>query len=165
MKLTRYEYYHKLVMIFYQLKKSKQLLQRTIQQWEQVRKRRRAFECWRTYFQRKKKDTNQSDYCEFFHQQGLKARGFKAFKLFAQVAGNRQYEKRVKDRIDLTITHLVEERKNEKEFLEAMIRELEEQYRIELRKKAILKSQCDQAYLRGVSAISMEALKMSHSTL
>jgi len=26
----------------------------------------------------------------------------------------------------LTITHLVEERKNEKEFLEAMIRELEE---------------------------------------
>jgi len=40
------------------------------------------------------------------------------------------------------------------EFLESMIRELEEKYRIELRKKAILKNQCDQAYLRGVSAIS-----------
>ena len=59
----------------------------------------------------------------------------------------------------------VDERRNELEFLEAMIKELEEQYRIELRKKALLKSQCDQAYLRGVSAISMEALKMSHSTL
>ena len=59
------------------------------------------------------------------------------------MAGNRQYEKRVKERIDLSITHRVEERKNEKEFLEAMIRELEEQYKIELRKKAILKSQCD----------------------
>lgn len=59
------------------------------------------------------------------------------------MAGNRQYEKRVKERIDLTVTHLVEERKSEKEFLEAMIKELEEQYRIELRKKAILKSQCD----------------------
>jgi membrane protease subunit (stomatin/prohibitin family) len=46
-----------------------------------------------------------------------------------------------------------------------MIKELEEKYRIELRKKAILKGQCDQAYLRGVSAISMEALKMSNSTL
>jgi hypothetical protein len=46
-----------------------------------------------------------------------------------------------------------------------MIKELEEKYRIELRKKTILKSQCDQAYLRGVSAISMEALKMSNSTL
>ena len=43
----------------------------------------------------------------------------------------------------MTVSHLVEERKSEKEFLEAMIRELEEQYRIELRKKAILKSQCD----------------------
>ncbi len=46
-----------------------------------------------------------------------------------------------------------------------MIRELEEKYRIELRKKVILKSQIDQAYYREVSAISMEALKMSHSTL
>ena len=46
-----------------------------------------------------------------------------------------------------------------------MVRELEEKYRIELRKKAILKNQCDQAYLRGVSAISHEALKMSSSTL
>ena len=34
-----------------------------------------------------------------------------------------------------------------------------------MRKKAILKNQCDQAYLRGVAAISNEALKMSHSTL
>ena len=59
----------------------------------------------------------------------------------------------------------VEQKRNQLEFLEAMVRELEEKYRIELRKKAILKNQCDQAYLRGVSAISAEALKMSSSTL
>lgn len=64
-------------------------MQRTVQQWEQLRKRRRAFECWRSYLLKKKKDSNQSDYCEFFYASGLKARGFKAFKLFAQVAGNR----------------------------------------------------------------------------
>lgn len=46
-----------------------------------------------------------------------------------------------------------------------MIRELEEKYKVEQRKKIILKNQCDQAYLRGVSAISSEALKMSYSTL
>ena len=71
----------------------------------------------------------------------------------------------MKEKITIEIATQVEERKNDLEFLEAMIKELEEQYKIELRKKAILKSQCDQAYLRGVSAISMEALKMSHSTL
>lgn len=59
----------------------------------------------------------------------------------------------------------VQKKMNEHEFLEAIIKELEEKYRIELRKKAILKNQCDQAYLRGVAAISQEALKMSQSTL
>ena len=46
-----------------------------------------------------------------------------------------------------------------------MIMELEDKLRVEARKNSILKIQCDQAYLKGASAISMEALKMSHSTL
>jgi len=75
------------------------------------------------------------------------------------------YRRRVEERITLEVKAKVQEKKNEQEFLEALIKELEEKYRIELRKKAILKNQCDQAYLRGVAAISQEALKMSHSTL
>lgn len=43
--------------------------------------------------------------------------------------------------------------------------ELEEKLRIEMRKKTILKTQADQAYLRGVSAMSFEAMKMNNSTL
>ena len=53
------------------------------------------------------------------------------------------YERRVKERINTAITVGVENRRNEKEFLVAMIKELEEQLRIELRKKTILKAQCD----------------------
>ncbi len=75
------------------------------------------------------------------------------------------YERRVKERINTEIMVGVENRRNEKEFLVAMIKQLEQPLRLELRKKTILKAQCDQAYLRGVSAISMEALKMSQSTL
>ena len=71
----------------------------------------------------------------------------------------------MKERITLEVKAKVEEMQNQQEFLEALIKELEEKHRIELRKKAILKNQCDQAYLRGVAAISNEALKMSHSTL
>ena len=89
----------------------------------------------------------------------------KGLKLFAQITGNKQYERRVKEKVTIEIEAEVIKKKNQLEFLESMIRELQEKYRIELRKKAILKSQCDQAYLRGVSAISMEALKMSNSTL
>lgn len=86
-------------------------------------------------------------------------------KLFSQVAGNRMYKRRIEEKITIEVKAKVQEKKLQLEFLESMIRELEEKYRIELRKKAILKNQCDQAYLRGVSAISQEALKMSYSTL
>lgn len=75
------------------------------------------------------------------------------------------HERRMKERITIEVKATVEQKKNELKFLEALIKELEEKYRIELRKKAILKNQCDQAYLRGVAAISSEAIKMSHSTL
>ena len=71
----------------------------------------------------------------------------------------------MKERITIEVKASVEARKKELQFFEALIKELEEKHRIELRKKAILKNQCDQAYLRGVAAISTEALKMSNSTL
>jgi predicted DNA-binding protein (UPF0278 family) len=59
------------------------------------------------------------------------------------VAGNRMYKRRVLERITMEVKAMVEKKRNEQEFLEALIKELEEKYRIELRKKAILKNQCD----------------------
>lgn len=79
------------------------------------------------------------------------------------MAGTRNYERRVRQKIQIQVDAKVIEKKNQLQFLEDMIREMEEKYRIELRKKAILKSQCDQAYLSGVHAMSLEALKMSNS--
>jgi len=142
-------------------KQKQQLMMRVVAQWETNKKVRSVFNAWKQRMQTKQKELSQGEYCHAFFLQGLKQRSFKGFKLYAQVAGNRQYERRVKDRINIDVRTRVEERQNEREFLVAMIKELEEQLRIELRKKTILKAQCDQAYLRGVSAISMEALKMS----
>ena len=64
------------------------------------------------------------------------------------------YERRLKEKIQNEVKASVKEKIEQLDFLQSMVRELEEKYRIELRKKAILKNQCDQAYLRGVSAIS-----------
>lgn len=105
------------------------------------------------------------EYLDKFKDRGLLRKGIKGIKLYTQFAGNRLYEKRKREKIIIEVEAKVDEKKHQLAFLEKMIKELEEKYRIELRKKAILKSQCDQAYLRGVSAISMEALRMSHSTL
>merc|ERR1712167_71855 len=85
--------------------------------------------------------------------------------MFTDAMGNKSYKKRLYQKITEETEQKVEDKKSQLEFLEHIINELEEKYRVELRKKAILKNQCDQAYLRGVSAMSMEALKMSNSTL
>lgn len=107
----------------------------------------------------------QLEYCKKFQERYSLRWLFKFFKLYTQFAGANNYEKRVKNEYELQVDLEVENKKNQLVFLEKMIREMEEKYRIELRKKAVLKSQCDNAYLKGVSGISAEALKMSHSTL
>lgn len=78
-----------------------------------------------------------------FYIQGHKRRVMKGLKLFAQMAGNKNYERRIQEKIRIEVDAKVEEKKNQLRFLEDMIREMEEKYRIELRKKSILKNQCD----------------------
>ena len=53
------------------------------------------------------------------------------------------HEKRMREVVTIKVHAEVEENIAQQEFLEALIKELEEKHRIELRKKAILKNQCD----------------------
>ena len=81
-----------------------------VAQWETNKRRRAIFYAWKNRMQQKHQEYHQGEYCHAFFLQGLKQRGFKAFKLYAQVAGNRQYERRVKDRINIEVRTRVEER-------------------------------------------------------
>lgn len=64
----------------------------------------------------------------------------RAIKLFTNMAGNRVFKRKMQEKVVIEVEAKVIEKKNQLQFLEDMIRELEEKYRIELRKKAILKS-------------------------
>jgi regulator of PEP synthase PpsR (kinase-PPPase family) len=92
-------------------------------------------------------------------------KALKAIRYEQECAHNRKFKRKVQSEIQNEVQAKVEEKKLQIDFLNSMIRELEEKYAIEKRKKTVLKNQCDQAYLRGVSAISTEAMKMSNSTL
>jgi len=50
------------------------------------------------------------------------------------------YERRLKEKIQNEVKASVKEKIEQLDFLQSMVRELEEKYRIELRKKAILKN-------------------------
>jgi len=96
--------------------------------------------CWKKWSKIKGDEKRSIGFCRKFDERGLYMRSLRHMKLYSQVAGNRMYRRRVEERITLQVKASVQEKKNEQEFLEALIKELEEKYRIELRKKAILKN-------------------------
>jgi len=70
-------------------------------------------------------------------------RCFAAWKYFTHSVSNRAYERKCKRNMHAEVNVKVEEKKGQLEFLEQMVNELEEKYRAELRKKVVLKQQCD----------------------
>lgn len=138
---------------------------RWIDQWRLKKQKKKIWVKTKELISEVVKEKKSEKFFMDFYERGLQRRLYKRMKLFACVAGNRMYQRRVQQKINVQVQAMVGAKKEQLEYLESMIRELEEKYRIELRKKSILKNQCDQAYLRGVSAISNEALKMSSSTL
>jgi hypothetical protein len=79
-------------------------------------------------------------FCDEFYLRGLQMKAFRHMKIFAQVAGNQMQMRRLNNKIKHSVAALREEKKNHMEYLTEMVIELEEKYRIELRKKAILKN-------------------------
>lgn len=137
-----------------QVDRNELLISRWVDQWRIRRQKTKVWDFWQKYSKTKSHESKNVNFCQQFYERGLVQRAYRHMKLFSQVAGNRMYKRRIEEKITIEVKAKLEEKKLQLEFLESMIKELEERYRIELRKKAILKNQCDQAYLRGVSAIS-----------
>lgn len=119
------------------------VINRWIDQWRVRRRNQKLFGFWKNYSKTKGDEKRSVDFCQDFYQRGLIFRTIRHWKLYSQVAGNRMYERKVKENITIEVKAKVQELQNQQEFLEALIKELEEKHRIELRKKAILKNQCD----------------------
>jgi hypothetical protein len=126
-----------------QVDRNEVVIMRWIDQWRVRRQKRRLWDSVKTYTQAKIKEKKSEKFCQDFYERGLVMTALRHMKLFSQVAGNRMYKRRIEEKITIEVKAKVQEKKLQLEFLESMIRELEEKYRIELRKKAILKNQCD----------------------
>ena len=57
-------------------------------------------------------EERQLKYCDVFYERGLIRRGMKGYKLFARIAGNRVYEKKIKEKVTIEVDAKVEEKKN-----------------------------------------------------
>ena len=116
---------------------------RWVDQWRKINMMKKLYRYWKEDTAEIVKEKNSEKFCEAFYERGLLFLAMRHMKLFAQVSSNKMHERRMKERITLEVKSKVEEMQAQQEFLEALIKELEEKHRIELRKKAILKNQCD----------------------
>ena len=89
--------------------RNEQIILRWIDQWRNMNKMKKLFRSWKSDAQESKKTERSEQFCEAFYQRGLLFRSMRHMKLFAQVCGNKMYERRMKERITLEVTAKVEE--------------------------------------------------------
>ena len=116
------------------------IIMRWIDQWRHTQKMKKIFRVMKEDHYERKKEERSEQFCQAFYRRGLLARSLRHMKIYSQQCGSRMYERRMKERITMQVKAKVEEMKVQQTFLEALIQELEEKHRIELRKKAILKN-------------------------
>jgi polyhydroxyalkanoate synthesis regulator phasin len=129
------------------------------------RHRKTFYELTDTYFAGKRGKVYNEEWSKKYRDQNLLKMCVKYWKYFTFSKGNKAFENKLKQKVHNQVDDELQDRKLVVQALESAIKELEEQKSLEIKKKNIIKSQLDQAYLRGASSTSMQALKMSQGTL
>lgn len=154
----------------YELKTYKELQELALKR-EFASRQRRAFlrkyfnALQDNYYAAKRAKKYNEEWCIWFKNRNLLKMIMKYWKYFTFNQGNKAFENRLKEGVENRIQNELQDKRLVVEALEAAIRELEEQKSLEIKKKNMIKSQLDQAYLRGASSTSLNAIKMSQGTL
>ena len=74
-----------------------------------MNKMKKLFRSWKIDTQDAVKESRSAEFCDEFYTRGLMFRAMRHMKLFAQVCGNKMYERRMKERITIEVKAKVEE--------------------------------------------------------
>ena len=90
---------------------------------------------------------------------------FRALKNLSFFQGSKDYDKKLKNIKQIELQKLYENHNNQKQQLLLLISQAKEKLKHENRKKVQVKLMLDQMVLRGISALNMEAMKLSQNSL
>jgi hypothetical protein len=71
--------------------------------WALRRKRRIAYQAWKDFWADLSDKRKNAEFVQAFVARGRLQRSFRSFKLFAQVAGNRMYWRRLQEKITIEV--------------------------------------------------------------
>ena len=126
---------------------------------------RKFFEAFKAHWEdQKARKAVHEGFAEKFHAQGMLRRSTKAWRtfVFGKVGTEAETMRR---RSDLLLNAELEQREIQIKFLEDLIKQNEEIYKIELSKKALMRNDYDDLAKRTSEHFSQEALALSLSTL
>lgn len=89
----------------------------------------------------------------------------KAWKLISFHESNKNFESKIKERTELEMKNYETNLVQQQEKIYELIAKAEEKLKLEQKKKIQTKLQLDQVVLRGVSALNIQALKLSQNAL
>ena len=89
------------------------IINRWIDQWRIRRRFQKLYGFWKKYAKMKGDEKRSKDYCQEFYERGLIFRAIRHWKLYSQVAGNRMYERKVKENITMEVKAKVQELQNQ----------------------------------------------------
>ncbi len=90
---------------------------------------------------------------------------FRALKNLSFFQGSRDYDKKLKNVKGMELQKLYQDHNNQKQQLLLLINQAKEKLKHENRKKVQVKLMLDQMVLRGISALNMQAMKLSQNSL
>ena len=90
---------------------------------------------------------------------------FRALKNLSFFQGSKDYDAKLKNIKQVELQKLYENHNNQKQQLLLLISQAKEKLKHENRKKVQVKLMLDQMVLRGISALNMEAMKLSQNSL
>jgi hypothetical protein len=99
------------------------------------------------------------------NQNNLLRKSLKAWKVFSFHESNVHFENKIRERTELELKNYETTLVHQQEKILELISKAEEKLKLEQKKKIQTKLQLDQVVLRGVSALNIQALKLSQTAL
>ena len=111
-----------------------------------------------------KEENKKLDYINKILLRNKKKKIFRALKNLSFFQKSKEYDKKLQNK-DMELQKLYEDHNNQKTQLLLLIEQAKERLKHENRKKVQVKLMLDQMVLRGISALNMQAMKLSQNSL
>jgi len=159
------KYTEKINSLTKQISKSDTFMERLVTSFRDNKKKSIAFMRLFSYHTQKQLNRKIKSMVQQIREKNLSRKALNSWKFVSFHESNKNFENKVKEKTDLEMKNYQANLIQQQEKIYELISKAEEKQKMEQKKKIATKLQLDQVVLRGVSALNIQALKLSQNSL